>query len=203
MKKILVIDNQLGENHPFTSLNSDVYQVHISEGIENGLAIADRYQPNLIICNIADEEEGLHLLGQLIQSDRTQNIPIIYLTMKADFNHQRTIMNAGADDYFLKPFTAAELGLAIERRLTKHFTLREEVRQSCFESFEAEGKPPVANDHILVTIGNRLQLIRYEQIVCITALREYSRIRTFEGQKIVVRKSLKSWVDFLPTKGFL
>ena len=58
-------------------------------------------------------------------------------------------------------------------------------------------------DHILIKIGANLKLIEFSRIVCISALKEYSKVTTDDGCKIVVRKSIRNWVETLPAKDFL
>jgi two-component system LytT family response regulator len=69
--------------------------------------------------------------------------------------------------------------------------------------FEEEANQPQIDDHILIKIGNKLKLIKFSEIVCITALKEYSKLTTKDNCKIVVRKSLKNWMSLLPAKCFL
>jgi len=204
MKTVLVIDDQNSEDLDFSSFfTSCGFKTYIAHGCDNGFSITKRYLPDLIITNIEQESEGLHLVKLLIRNKATRNIPIIYLSGSDDFFNQRKVMNSGADDYLLKPLKKEELLQAVTTRLKKHSILRETLMQICHESLEEENPPPKRDDHILVTIGNRLQLIKFKQIVCITALKEYSKIRTFDGKNIIVRKSLKSWGDILPAREFL
>ena len=204
MNTILVIDDQATEEVAFDALfSAQGFKVHVAWGRDNGLAIARCYLPDLILCHLQSESDGLGLVEALMGTPETQNIPVLYLSAAADFGNQRKVMSAGADDYIVKPFDPEALVLAVRRRMEKVLALKEKLMRVCLESFEAEERPPARNDHILVTIGKRLQLIRYEEIVCITALKEYSKLRTFDGQGVVVRKSLRAWVDLLPSSKFL
>ncbi len=204
MKKILVIDDQQAEEINFDSLlSTNGFNVHIALGRSNGAAIARRYLPDLIICNLESETEGADLIKELNLHDATLVIPLIYLSSDSRLQNQRRMMNLGADDYIVKPFLAEDLLMAVKMRIQKHEKLKDKMQQICQESLEGEEETPLRKDHILVKIGNRLQLVKFSQIVCITALKEYSKIRTFGGQNIIVRKSLKAWIDILPSNNFL
>ena len=204
MSKILVIDDHMTDDIDFNSLFSDTaFSVYISFDRTNGVDIAKRYLPNVIICNLECENDGFELIKELINSEHTQDIPIIYLSSVSSFTNQRRIMNEGADDYVVKPFNSEDLILSVERRIQKQTLTRDKVMELCRESFEGESQIPSRKDHILVTIGKRLQLIKYDQICCITALKEYSKVKTFDGRNIVIRKSLKTWLSLLPPRGFL
>ena len=204
MKHILIIDNYSNEDFNLDSLSTDNnIKVHIAYGKNTGFDIATHYLPDLIICNLEVESDGFLLIEKLIHSELTRTIPIIYLSPVSDYTNQRKIINCGADDYLIKPVSNNDLILAIKTRLNKQTYLIEKMMKLCRESLEVENQLPKKNDHILITIGKRLQLIKFKHIVSITALKEYSKLRTFDGKKIIVRKSLKSWVDLLPAKGFL
>jgi two-component system LytT family response regulator len=204
MKHILIIDDRPTEESNFIALKSNNnIKFHETSGINNGFDIAARYIPDMIICNFRNESDGLKLLEKISASEQTQTIPIIFTSSSNDDKHRRTIMNLGADDYFIRPLDSNELLIAIECLINKRAKLKEKMMDICRESLEAENKIPNKHDHILVTVGRRLQLIKYNDIVCITALKEYSKLRTFDGKNIVVRKSLKSWIAQLPPKLFL
>jgi len=204
MKHILIIDDQTNEDFSIEPASSDnSLKFHTTSGVSNGFEIATRYAPDLIICNLQDDERGSVLLKKLIRSTETQTIPIIYVSSSTDDKDRRKIRNLGADDYFVRPLDIKELIRAVKCLLKKRTILKVKMMDICRESLEAENKLPKKDDHILITIGNKLQLIKYKNIVCITALKEYSKLRTFDGKKIVVRKSLKAWIELLPPKGFL
>jgi len=204
MIEILVVDDQEIEELNLNSLFFDNgLKVHTTFGSQNGLDIAKRYLPDLVICNLETDNEGCQFVEKLVRCEQTQNIPIIYLSSIKDFNNQRRLMNCGADDYIIKPFNEEELLQAVKCRLKKQKSLKDKMLKMCRESLEIDDLKPKRNDHILVTIGKRLQLIKYKDIVCITAQKEYSKFKTYDGQSIVVRKSLKRWEDILPAKNFL
>ncbi|MBC1225452.1 response regulator [Nostoc sp. UCD121] len=54
------------------------------------------------------------------QNEATINIPLIFVTAKAERSDFRQGMDFGADDYLTKPFTPEELLSAIASRLEKH-----------------------------------------------------------------------------------
>lgn len=203
MKQILVIDDQTDVQTDFSILADSQTKVHAADGAENGAAIARQYKPDLIICSFEDDEAGLALLKKLADSESTSAIPVIYVSRSCSFSVQRQAMNCVADDFLPGPADPVELQQAVQSRFRKRKQIQDQMMDACRRSIEAEPRKPRQEDHILVTIGNRLQLIRFEEIICITALKEYSRIHTRAGKKIVVRKSLKAWVELLPAKGFL
>ncbi|MBD2299271.1 response regulator [Nostoc sp. FACHB-87] len=85
-----------------------------------GLEIAQTQLPDLIICDIMMPElDGYSVLSALRQNEATINIPLIFVTAKAERSDFRVGMDFGADDYLTKPFTPEELLNAIAVRLNK------------------------------------------------------------------------------------
>lgn len=80
-----------------------------ANGIE-GINIATETIPDLIISDIMMEEmDGLEVCKQLKGDERTDHIPIILLTARADQPTKLKGLSEGADAYILKPFESEEL----------------------------------------------------------------------------------------------
>ena len=99
--------------------------LHAAEG-KSGIDLALKHLPNLILCDIMmpvlDGYGVLYLLGK---HEETVNIPLIFLTAKAERSDVRKAMEMGADDYLIKPFDDMELLNAIESRLRKYGSKKE------------------------------------------------------------------------------
>ena len=88
-------------------------------------------------------------------------------------------------------------------RLKKHEAVKNKYTKFGVDRFEEDEKDAEHDDHILVKIGNRLNFIKFSEIICVTALKEYSKINLENGKKIVVRKPLKKWTQVLPDDIFI
>ena len=205
MKKsnILIIDNHETAYYDFPTIFNDVSSnVYQADGIDNGLEIAERYIPDIIICSITGIELGKELIKNIISQPSISFLPIIYISSsKFEKNEFREIMNLGAVDFFPKDFDKSDLIQSVERRIALYHRHKSMLMDVCQRAFETENIRK--KDHILITVGKKLHLIKFEQIVCITADKEYSKIRTLNGKSLIVRKSLKSWVEVLPANNFL
>ncbi|VEP16618.1 Response regulator containing a CheY-like receiver domain and an HD-GYP domain [Hyella patelloides LEGE 07179] len=120
-RKILVIEDER------TTLNS-IVEFLLSEGFDalgaengrDGIELAQKHLPALIICDILMPElDGYDVLTYLQQDTETAGIPFIFLTATTDSSSFRLGMEMGADDYLRKPVTSAELRAAIASRLRK------------------------------------------------------------------------------------
>jgi len=70
------------------------------------------------------EMDGIELCKTLKSDERTSHIPIIVLTAKSDEESTIKGLEAGADDYFIKPVSTAKLHIRIEKLIE----LREKLR---------------------------------------------------------------------------
>ncbi|GJL69617.1 MAG: hypothetical protein NPIRA06_22520 [Nitrospirales bacterium] len=104
---------------------------------EEALAIARRQPPDLVLTDIMMPGlDGFGLLRELRSDEATADIPIILLSARAGEEARIEGMQAGADDYLTKPFSARELLARVEshvklarlRRMTEE-KLRESQSQ--------------------------------------------------------------------------
>jgi len=121
MKKILLIeDNQGMRENTAEILELSNYDVIVAENGKAGVLKAKKTIPDLIICDIMMPElDGYEVLYMLSKDEKTEPIPFIFLTAKADAADFRKGMNLGADDYITKPFEEMDLLNAIERRFKR------------------------------------------------------------------------------------
>ena len=77
--------------------------------------------PDLLILDwMMPEPSGLEICRQIRQNKLTKNIPVIFLTAKGDEDNKITGLEAGADDYMVKPFSPNELIARINALLRRH-----------------------------------------------------------------------------------
>ena len=81
--------------------------------VENGakaLETARAQRPDLVLSDVMMPEiDGFELLRRLREDEQTNAIPVILLSARAGEESYIEGMNAGADDYIVKPFGAREL----------------------------------------------------------------------------------------------
>lgn len=89
----------------------------VSDG-EAALAAIVRNKPDLVLSDIMMPRlDGMQLLEKLRGDPQTRTLPIILLSARAGEESRVEGMQAGADDYLIKPFSARELLARVEAHL--------------------------------------------------------------------------------------
>jgi len=131
MKKILVIDDEEWLREMIhLALKQKGFEVIESNNGADGIEKARSELPDLILCDINMEKvDGYLTLASLRNEAPTAAIPFILMTGLADNAGMRHGMELGADDYLAKPFTTDALYAAVEARLKKAQTVRDEAER--------------------------------------------------------------------------
>jgi PAS domain S-box-containing protein len=120
MIKILIIDNILKDREfVYNTLLPEGYEVFQAKNGAIGFIMALQEKPDLIISEVVlPELSGLEMLKKL-NKQTTTNIPLIFLSKKDKKEDVRKGMNAGAEDYLLKPSHKEDLLKAVKRIIKK------------------------------------------------------------------------------------
>jgi CheY-like chemotaxis protein len=119
MPNILVV-----EDHPVMRptlrdiLALEGYQVETAENGQDALRQLERASIDLIITDfVMPGLDGLGLLKALRADERFKRVPILIFTAAANPDVRAQVMAAGADDFLLRPITAQDLLLTVQRLL--------------------------------------------------------------------------------------
>src|SRR5215475_1383756 len=131
MRKILVIDDEEWlREMVHMALHQKGFDVVEAANGSLGVEMARQELPDLILCDVNMEKmDGYLTLSSLRNEPATASIPFILMTGLADQAGMRHGMELGADDYLPKPFTIEALYAAVEARLKKAKTVREEAER--------------------------------------------------------------------------
>lgn len=130
MKRILVIEDEpMVRNNIEQILELSDYESIVAKDGEEGLELAKAHLPDVIISDIMMPKlDGYGVLKALKENSLTENIPLIFLTAKAEKTDFRQMMELGADDYLSKPFTPEEVLNAIAARLEKKLVVERKTK---------------------------------------------------------------------------
>ncbi|WP_375495355.1 response regulator, partial [uncultured Nostoc sp.] len=127
--RILFADDNADMGDYVKRVLSQQYEV---ESVPDGLAALDsarRCVPDLILTDVMMPGlDGFGLLQELRADPQTQKVPIILLSARAGEEARVEGLEAGADDYLIKPFSARELLARVEAAL-KMARLRQEAME--------------------------------------------------------------------------
>lgn len=137
---LIIDDNNDIRQYEHTLLQDDYIVMEAVDGKE-GLEIAKKEVPDLVICDVMmPVMDGLEFTEQLKTNTATSHIPVIMLTAKNQEEHRAEGYEHGADSYITKPFHSKVLLARIEnllkqRKLLKHlFQGSKEAEQEIAES---------------------------------------------------------------------
>ena len=123
---VLVIDDNTDIRQYERTLLQDEYIVLEAADGKEGLTVAMKEVPDLVICDVMmPVMDGLEFTEQLKTNTATSHIPVIMLTAKNLEEHRAEGYEHGADSYITKPFHSKVLLARIEnllrqRQLLKH-----------------------------------------------------------------------------------
>ncbi|MFN8527238.1 MAG: response regulator transcription factor [Anaerolineae bacterium] len=91
-------------------LEHENYEVTLINSSLQALSQLEKQRPDLLILDIImPEMDGITLCRRLRRDPRFITLPILFLTAKGNIDDIVTGLDAGADDYVVKPFELAEL----------------------------------------------------------------------------------------------
>lgn len=112
MKKILIADDK-AEIRSLVEITLDLGEFEFFQA-DNGLAALEatrKVHPDLVILDVMmpGELDGYGVCDAIKKDPATQDIRVLMLTARGQEADQQQGSAAGADDYFIKPFSPREL----------------------------------------------------------------------------------------------
>lgn len=115
---LLLVDGNPEMKDYLTQLLSPIYQIEVVADAAAALAAANRRVPDLIMIEgMLSESNSFSLLRELRSAQHTRKVPIILLSVLAGEELCIKGLEAGADDYLIRPFPPRELLARIEANL--------------------------------------------------------------------------------------
>lgn len=100
------------------ALEAEGHTVHEAESYQRGLIEAGTRRPDLVVLDLGlPDGDGVDLIRELRQWSA---IPVIVLSARSAEASKIAALDAGADDYLVKPFGAGELGARVRAQLRRH-----------------------------------------------------------------------------------
>ena len=122
MTKVLVVDDE-APIRLLCRVNLEADGMEVIEAADGnaGLALARSEQPDVILLDVMmpGEMDGWQVAEELFDDADAGEIPLVFLTAKAELRDRARGLELGGVDYITKPFDPVELGSVVERLLDR------------------------------------------------------------------------------------
>ena len=140
MTRVLVIDDE-APIRLLCRVNLEAEGMAVLEAADgpSGLATARREHPDVILLDVMMPGlDGWRVAEELLEDVATQEIPIVFLTARAEFRDRARGLDIGGVDYITKPFNPVELAPLVERLLARvRLGERDELRREKLSGLRA------------------------------------------------------------------
>jgi DNA-binding response OmpR family regulator len=113
--RVLVIDDE-APIRLLCRVNLEAERMTVLEASDgpSGLETARREKPDVILLDVMMPQlDGWRVAEELLDDESTQDIPIIFLTARAEFRDRARGLDIGGVDYVTKPFNPLELATLV------------------------------------------------------------------------------------------
>ncbi len=116
--EILIVDDNADMRARLARTLAPHWRVQTAHDGQAALAAIRRQPPELVLTDVMMPRlDGPGLLSQLRSAEATRDIPVIMVSARAGAEAVAGGLDAGADDYLIKPFTSAELIARVRTQL--------------------------------------------------------------------------------------
>jgi DNA-binding response OmpR family regulator len=121
MTSVLVIDDE-PPIRLLCRVNLEAEGMTVLEAADgpSGLDVAKDERPDVILLDVMMPGlDGWSVAERLLEDDRTRDIPIIFLTARAEFRDRARGLDIGGIDYITKPFNPIDLAPTVRELLER------------------------------------------------------------------------------------
>ena len=189
--KVIIIDDEQLARQRLIRLIKPHNEIELiaeaANGLE-GLNLIEKLKPNLIFLDIEMPAlNGFEMLSKLSQQPK-----VVFTT--AYNQYAIKAFEENSIDYLLKPIEVERLEITLNK-LKQHSA---EIKQISFESLFMQFQPKIAIKTLTVKIGDKILLIKLNDITFIEADDRYVFIHTMEGKKHLTEYTLSALEEKLP-----
>lgn len=183
----IIIDDERLARKELASMLSEFSNISIlgeADDVTSAVEQIEKHNPDVIFLDIQmPGESGFDLLNKI-----DKELKVIFVTAYDEYAIEAFEINAL--DYLLKPINPERLKKAVKRL------------SDAKEGIKTSVKPLKYDDHLLITINNRLKFVPVKTIIAISAAGDYSNIVFIDEKKGLTLKTMKEWEKRLPSNYF-
>ena len=115
---VLIVDDEESNIIALTHILSPHYAVYVVKDGQDAIELSEEYPPDVILLDIImPGMDGYEVLAALKASEKTGNIPVIFITGLSDPDDEEKGLSLGAADYISKPFSSAIVRLRVHNQM--------------------------------------------------------------------------------------
>ncbi len=135
--RVLVVEDNRDMNRFITQCLSTHYEVLSAFDGHEGLQQALTFRPTVVVADIMmPNVSGVEMIGEMRKMPELREMPILLLSAKADEELMVKLLDEGAQDFIVKPFSEKDLSVRV-RNLILAEQAREETTKSLVREHEA------------------------------------------------------------------
>lgn len=122
VKKILIIEDQPDIRKLVKmTLDFNNYEIYEASEADSGFGLIKGIEPDIILLDIMmpGEIDGINLCVMLKSLNKFKHIPVVLLTARGQLCDKQAGIEAGADEYIVKPFSPIKLIEIVESLIKK------------------------------------------------------------------------------------
>jgi PAS domain S-box-containing protein len=151
--RVLVVEDNADMNRFVTQCLAGDYEVISAFDGREGLEKALRFRPALIVSDIMmPNVSGDEMIAEMRQLPELRETPILLLSAKADETLMVKLLDDGAQDFIVKPFSAKDLAVRV-----RNLILARQARQQIDVLREGAEAASRAKDEFLAMLGHELR----------------------------------------------
>lgn len=120
MHRVLIVEDQADIRKLIRmTLEFEAYEIHEASDGAFGLSLVRAVKPDLVLLDVMmpGELDGLQACQAIKQDAATRHTKVVLLTARSQARDREAGLQAGADEYLVKPFSPLQLIDTIERLL--------------------------------------------------------------------------------------
>ena len=133
---VLIVDDEKMVIMALTQILNPEYTVYAVKDGQDALEKAEKFLPDIILLDIVmPDMDGYDVIAALKNSEKTKNIPVIFITGLGEVGEEERGLALGAADYIIKPFSSAIVKQRVKNQIrimnqTRLIIEKEVVEQS-------------------------------------------------------------------------
>jgi|GEM_PF-317810 len=128
---ILIVDDEHANRTALLEILGDDYDLYLETNGMDAIEAATEHIPDIILLDIImPDMDGYETITRLKNSEKSKDIPVIFITGLNDSDSEQKGLALGAADYIIKPFSPVTVELRIKNQIKMLEQLREIERFS-------------------------------------------------------------------------